>query len=625
MRRIPWIWQMIEKGVNYTFWSLATGSRTPPRYPSCLDFDLKPNQHYLTRLFPSGRVFFVTPSFVISDPIKFYEFMRWFGTWCHNPRYLLVTSADFPSWLQGLCMEKSHEWWRYEQNHSEEPSFDQYIRTHGLTKGRTDALVKAWQVLKRVMEDYEGEEAHESVRRIMWAPREINPNDEQSLVNWFLWWSTTSLDCHRRFFVLGSNAENRNRAYRTIRVPNYDPDQSLDPDKLMEKNRLKGEAEERKVRALWDAQSVVETPAATTTEPVWGAPTGPRRSSFISQSGHGFPSSLFESDRADVLKAWIFNLSKESHSSYATPFWQPVSWQDIPMADHFGDHSCEYANFTHWLSACKKFWKNKNTWIGLFYTPGGIWDPARPPHSYKRDPWIAVFRPVNPHFVHPEYSATELLIWDLNVKRKEDLSDMQLRLIDFVKKEAPRLVCPSYFLATVWYGNRPSRATRPEDHPLDATCLQLRDMVGDTKFWLPPYSKILQTKGWTELPLPEAEREIKQQQMYAPTDQRGHQRLFPKHPSDDEEPVSFVWLPPRGTVKHFRCYNDLYEAAYQNRVKNDACREFRYSYRPTLEWYEEQKREGRHSTYVHVDAGDKILARLPNARAKGSSSSSRPK
>ncbi|EMR66505.1 putative chromo domain-like protein [Eutypa lata UCREL1] len=132
-------------------------------------------------------------------------------------------------------------------------------------------------------------------------------------------------------------------------------------------------------------------------------------------------------------------------------------------------------------------------------------------------------------------------------------------------------------------------------------------MVGDTKFWLPPYSKILQTKGWTELPLPEAEREIKQQQI------------------DDEEPVSFVWLPPRGTVKHFRCYNDLYEAAYQNRVKNDACREFRYSYRPTLEWYEEQKREGRHSTYVHVDAGDKILARLPNARAKGSSSSSRPK
>lgn len=420
--------------------------------------------------------------------------------------------------------------------------------------------------------------------------------------------------------MLGSNARNKTRAYRIVRIPNYDMDQSLDPEELVEKSRLKSEAEEQKVLALWDAQSAIEDSEVTTTEHGSGTPTGRRKGSFISQAGLDFPSNLFQSDRADVLKTWLVNLSKEFHSSWATPFWQPVSWQDIPMADHFGDHSCEYANFTHWLSACQKFWRAKNTWFGLFYTPSGKWDPAKPSHTYKRHPWIAIFRPVNPHIFALDYTATELLIWDLNVKEAADLSDMQLRLIDFVRKESSRLVCSSYYLKTVWYSNRTGRAIDPQDHPLDATCLQLREMIGDAKFWLPPFDKVLSTRGWNELPLSEVGKIIEQQQRDTPSVRTGHQRPFPRHPRDSEEPVSFVWLPPRGTVKHFRCYNDLYEAAYQNRVKNDTCREFRYTYRPTLEWYEEQKKEGRHFSYVNVDAGDRILDRLPRAK-----SSSKPK
>ncbi len=421
---------MIDKGKNYTFWSLATGRRTPPRYPSRVDFDLKPNQHLMTRLFPSGRAFFITPSFVISDPIKFCEFMQWFGGWCHNPRYLLATSADFPSWLQGLCMEKSQEWTKYQQGHSGEPGFAQVTGKYGLTKDRTDALVKAWQILRKIM-DYGDEETHRDVQKVMWAPREINPNDEQSLVNWFLWWSTMFLDRHRRFYVLGSSAKHRDRAYRTVRIPNYDPDQTLDPDELTEKNRPKKEAEEQEILGFWEALAVGQDPAMTTNmessdtkanilqgaKPPPKAPAAHSQGSFISQAELGFPTKMFKSDRAFELNQWLTNLQESSRIKWTTPFRLPVSWLDIPMADHFGDPRCDYANFTHWLSACSKFWKGRNTWVGLFYTPDGVWDPAKPPNSYRRHPWIAIYRPVNPHINQESYNATELLIWDVAAER----------------------------------------------------------------------------------------------------------------------------------------------------------------------------------------------------------------
>lgn len=618
LRRVPLIWQMIEKGRNYTFWSLTTGRRTPPRYPSRLDFDLRPDQYYLTRLFPSGRAFLVTPSFVISDPIKFCDLLHWSRRCGH--RWLIVTSAEFPSWLQGLCQEKSNEW-RYEKNRNGESGFKEFAHKYGLTMERIDAFWKAWELLRKIIEEHGDEETHANVRKVMWAPREINPNDEQSLVNWFFWWSTTSLDCYRRFYVLGSSVKNKATAYRTIRVPNYDPDQSLDPDELTEKHRLEREAEEQKILALWDPQGVGNPPATTIaegsdaitrdqdTKSLEKAPTDRHRGSFVSQSGLPFPSSLFPSDRPDILKSWLIDRQHNCKTYFSTPFWQAISWQDVAMADHFGDPKCEYANFTHWLSTCQRFRKAKNTWFGLFYTPNGKWDPARPSHTYGRHPWIAVYRPVNPHLgVLDSYSATELFIWDLDVRKKTDLSDMQLRLIDFVRKETSKLVCADYFLDRVWYSNRASRAISPQSHILDATCLQLEDMMDDSRYWVPPFDGAIRTRGWHEIAPSEVTQKVEQLNMAI--NQRGHQQPFPKHYSDAEEPPSFVWLPPRGTAKLFRCYNDLYEAAYQNRAEDEACREFRYRYRPTLEWYEEQKREGRHFSYVCVDAGDRILDRL---------------
>ncbi|KAK7747022.1 hypothetical protein SLS62_009279 [Diatrype stigma] len=541
--------------------------------------------------------------------------------WLRDTPKCSITSAEFPSWLQGLCQEKSHEW-RYQKTHNSEYGFKEYAHKYGLTMERIDAFWKAWELLKKITEEYGDEETHANVRKVMWAPREINPNDEQSLVNWFFWWSTTSLDCYRRFYVLGSSVKNKATAYRMIRVPNYDPDQSLDPDELMEKHRLEREAEEQKVMALWDPQGVGNPPATTTSEGGSDAitkdqnvksppktPADRHRNSFVSQSGLPFPSNLFASDRPEILKSWLIERQRNCKTHFSTPFWQPISWEDVAMADHFGDPTCEYANFTHWLSTCQRFRKAKNTWYGLFYTPNGKWDPTRPSHTYGRHPWIAVYRPVNPHQgTQEDYFATELFIWDLDVGKKKELSDMQLRLIDFVRRQAPKLVCPDYFLDRVWYSNRVSRDVSRQSHILDATCLQLEDMMDDARYWVPPFDGPIRTRGWREIAPSEVAHKVEQLNMAI--NQGGHQKPFPKHYSDAEEPPSFVWLPPRGTVKPFRCYNDLYEAAYRNRTEDEACREFRYQYRPTLEWYEEQKREGRHFSYVCVDAGDRILDRL---------------
>ncbi|RYO86516.1 hypothetical protein DL766_003039 [Monosporascus sp. MC13-8B] len=625
IRRVPYVWEMIDRGKSYTFWNLATGRRTPPRYPSRVDFDLKPGQHCMTRLFPSGRAFLITPSFVISDPKRFYDFMHWFSGFCHNARYLIAIAADFPSWLHDLCMEKSQEMTRFYKEHEDEPLFGEFVQKYGLTKDRLDALARAWQILRKIMTDFGDEEAHIDVRRVMWAPREINPNDEQSLVNWFFWWSTVFLDRHRRFYVLGSNAKYKDRAYRTVRVPNYAPDQILNLNELQEKNRAKKETEEAQILAFWEGQAEEQNPgamadtdshsskadnrtteASTNVSPIGG------RASLTSQNGRGFLSRLFNSDRADELQTWLRNLNKEMYTTWSTPFWQPVSWRDIPMADHFGDHRCDYANFTHWLSRCAKFRRVKNTWAGLFYTPDGDWDPAKPASSYKRHPWIAALRPVNPHFNEEGWAATELLIWDLSVGREADLSGMQIRLINFVRGEISK-VAPEYFLHRVWFSNRRHSDVSGYDHPLDITCVQLRAMLGEARIWLPPFDGVLRARGWTELPLSYVSDKLKEDEN--PIDSGGHQQPFPTHFSDEAEPVTYVWLPPRGTTKQFRCYNDLYEAAYQNRVKDSTCREFRYSYRPTLEWYEEQKKEGRHCTHVCVDAADRIMAKLPRTKS----------
>ena len=644
IRRIPLIWHMVDRG-QYRFFSLATGRRTPPRYPSRLDIDLKPHQHAMTQLFPSGRAFFITPSFVISDPIGFYDFVYWFSVWCHNPRYIISASADFLPWLQSLCMEKDQELMKHQKYHRGEAGLDPVVYRYGLGKDRTDAILKAWILLKKIMRDYGDEEADTTVRKVMWAPREIDPNDEQSLVNWYLWWTTMFLDQHRRFYVLGSNERFKDRAYRTVRVPNYDPDQTLDPDELREKNRLKGEAEEKQVMEYWGAQShgiehgvttqpvrqpseIVTSRAAPPHDPQAGAP----------QPGMEFPTRLFRSDRAFELQEWLRNLDHRGRNSRATPFFQPVSWENLQMADHFGDQSCQYANYTHWLSSCSEFWKGANTWVGLFYTPSGDWDPEKPASAYTRHPWIAVLRPVNPHFKSP-YAATELFIWDLAADKEASLSYMQMRLVDFVKREAARLVSPNYRLERVWYSDEHGRTPSPQDHPLDITCQHLEDLVLNTQQWLPPWEKHIEAKGWKRLPPSYVTKRLRGEirpaedpganatsaaasgPAGADDDHRrqqhgaaaGHRKPFPKHPDDEGEPLAFVWLPPRGDSKQrpSRCYNDLYEAAWSARAHDPACRAFRHTFRPTTEWYEQQRREGRGCSHVCVDAGDAILENLP--------------
>lgn len=619
IRRIPLIFQLVDRG--YNFYSLATGRRTPPRFPSLPGFDLKPNQHAITRLFSHGRAFLITPSFVISDPIKFYDFIQWFSVWCQNPRYLIAASTDFLHWLQSLCMEKGRELMRHQAGTLRGAALDRLLSTCGLSRDRTDALVKAWILLKRIMNDYgDGatygdEAAYTGMQRVIWAPREINPNDEQSLVNWFFWWSTISLDRHRRFYVLGSNAKYQRRAYRTVRVPNYDPEQTLDPEKLNERNRLKGEAEEHEILAYWDAQFVEPTLDGT-------AQSDSHQNANVATNtapASGFPTKLFKSDRAIELGNWLKELDRDTKSLWVTPFWQPVSWEDVKMADHFGDPFCEYANFNHWLSSCKEFSSRLNTWAGLFYTPDGDWDHTKPASTYTRHPWIAVVRPVNPHRKLPEgYGPMELFLWDPAVDKPANLSDIQIRLVDFVQREAARLVSPRYYLEKVWCSNKLGNFVSPQDHPLDIACLHLKEMIHDTRRWLPPLEQILPTRGWSRLRLPYVAQRKSGGVEHEPAvpQAKGHQQPFPKHSSDEGEPPAMVWLPPRGTSQRFECYNDLYEAAYRHRVKNAWCREFPFTYRPTTEWYDQQKREGRGCSHVCVDAGDRILEGLPKGDKK---------
>lgn len=86
--------------------------------------------------------------------------------------------------------------------------------------------MRAWELVCDIVhaskgDGYDLEEAPEEIRKAVWASGCIDPNDEQSLVNWFGWWSTTRLTSYRRFYVIGFRARGNAKARKTVRIPNY--------------------------------------------------------------------------------------------------------------------------------------------------------------------------------------------------------------------------------------------------------------------------------------------------------------------------------------------------------------------------------------------------------------------
>lgn len=633
IRVIPVISQTIESRRCYTFWNIGTGQYDPPRFPSDIDATIEPGSLQMIRLFPHGRAFLITPSFALSDPAKLCQFLDWFKAYCANPHYILIACADFPNYLRAITLEKAKEHEELCSSHKDDPKLEALLADLGLSRADLDARFRAWQILTDIIKQSGDEEATYGIRKVDWITDFIDPNDEQSLVNWFCWWATTKCDRYRKFAVLGSSNYKSRAAYRNIEVPAYTSETVVDPDVAWARENEYRQAREA-VRDSNEGNNDVSKSGSMNPD---HAPETP-----VSR-----PAPNLQVIRGTSLRKRITDLyGRINNGSLKAGHWarlhvNPVSWLDVRMADHFGDSRFEYDTFKNWLGATPRFHKGINTWYGLFYTIDKEWDSLVPTEAYGRHPWIAVIRPKNPHFPATKYAEIELFIWDISAEKRADsqgpsslLLDMQRRLINLVREEIAARDA-RFHLEDVYVSSMIDQELKTiGESPLDATFNMLKAMMGDGSRWLPPFENILPKRGWSKVEEAEwkggmavaapgssaaTQQQQEQQQPQQQQQEQKHQGIpFPRNPSDDNKMQRSIWHSPRPKAKvdKSKCVNDLYKAAFRARMADTSCQMMKYQYRSTTDWYHDMKSEGRTTSLVYVEAADKILAALPNFQKK---------
>ncbi|KAI0154477.1 hypothetical protein GGR57DRAFT_116046 [Xylariaceae sp. FL1272] len=616
LERISNLWAMLQTH-RYTFWDLNTGENNPPLYPSDLSATIDPARLQLTRLFPFGKAFLITPSFVITDPRGLYYFLEWFKSQADNPHYLLVGCFDFPQFLRDITEEKERE--RFLLRRDFPDVNEKFLEDIGRGKHHIDYHFKAWELLRNIMARYGDDETSEDVRKVFWANEFIDPSDEQSLVNWFCWWSSTKLDMFRRFYVLGSSPRCAERAYRNIAILKYFDSNDSNPEvaaaflarktKAWEAKQAKGNDD---IDIAWCSDVVLNNEGRIQ---LIGPPT-----KSLCKAKFAFPGTIFSTEDIGQLQTRIRVHRYQTLTNWADLHEQPVAWRDSAMADQFGDsgHRSQFDTFNHWIDAAPDFNPNKNTWCGIFYTIVDEWDPDLPKSSYSRHPWIALWRPTYPQRLRIQgIKNFELFIWDAAADDREyytgrPLLDMQCQLVDFVK-ERVKTMYPGCSLIDVWYGSHTDILPAPNDNVLDKTWSRLIELYKDWKRWLPPQYASLEEQKWRHVD-PRLYQGGQYMSPFTPKKKAWGLQVdgVPRNENDKHKPERSIWHPMTKTAMGLdsRCINALHEACRRARLEDPNCEAIRYDYPATEKWYAQLVAEGRDHTYVRVDDAQIILKSL---------------
>jgi hypothetical protein len=231
--RLPDIMMLLQKSsllVRY-----VTDSGTPhPKYPS----DSLPEDNRLlgqiteTLILPLGHAFLLTPSLIVTEPQKVIEILHWFsglkrgngkfgaslpGTW------KIVTCHGLIDYVLEVAISKVEEKRDFEKLHKRKASLEQDIEDRGLNFGMCKARFELHETLlelvaKSFLKSHAEDIVDQHTSPIVYAPEEIDPDNEQLLVEWFASWAIQKFDKHRKFTVVGSRPEKIDRARRMIKV-----------------------------------------------------------------------------------------------------------------------------------------------------------------------------------------------------------------------------------------------------------------------------------------------------------------------------------------------------------------------------------------------------------------------
>ncbi|OIW25825.1 hypothetical protein CONLIGDRAFT_647555 [Coniochaeta ligniaria NRRL 30616] len=642
LRRITDLWNRLH---NYrdSYWCLSEAIQPQPVFPSLTlpDDFARPGEIRFTPLFPARPkrrvVLFLTPSFLSSEPRQVFELLQWFyDVWVlrRSPTCRLVTAYNLHEYLEELALVKSRERERLLNLHKHDvPQAEMLAKSRGLNSDDCAYRFKAWSLALELhhlrARDAGPSDVNEDLSSLQYADASIDPNDEQSLVNWFGWWSSMRLDQFRGFHVVGSASTMKfngsKKGSRIIRIPKYSRCTLNDPDLVREEvQRINEPTEPSKDLAQSDVQESISSASLT------GPSAGPSRP-WVFQSRH------VTSERAS---AFTHELQQMKDGGPLKVYVFPVSWMDIEQSFHFGDVREEFTRLERWWTFAYPFSPSRpfNTFLAFFYTLSEDWNPEAPPASKTpvRHPWICVYRTVGGVRARPS-GPCELLIWDPAARdrfpgeqapRENELAYGQRRTIEYVREKTGDKN-PGSWLSHVWYGGfeRPPNVDSP--HHIDIALASLDMMTRDPFTNLPLPHSVLAHLGY---------RKVRpQSSALSPTKQQTSPRSEPMdidtpeddESSEDDEDTRIIFHPPRGerlpNGKRTRCINHLYEQATAARreakLEGKEKTHMRYEFQVTTEWYDVQRFEGRGFEHVYVAPWESVFSLLQIASTSTSRAS----
>lgn len=629
VRRIPSLAALLLDTTNYNTWSFSAVQPVLPH------IDLR--QPMFNRLFPQGKAILITPSFMVSEPQKTLEFFTWFfgrnsqSQFSFNKLVMAYGALDY---LRDLSAEKTtnrnelrQTRWKGLSVVDEKLQENMGALTEDDIQARQRVYLIAYEYLasKVVLNGPYSEE-----NPIIYADASIDPDDEQSLVNWFGWWSTMRIGQYRNFFVVGSKINGSpssrgidgqripSKASRVITIPRYSQSTVNDPNEAL--------------------RAVTPQEPQNGLEQVVNPANSPTRSA-------GWFDSLTLGNNENRIVDLLDDLDKAYLKGHARLFKFPVSWTGLAMADHFGDHSNEFRRIRDWFGHAWPWLKDEsrrfNTYIGCFHTIETLdFDPLAFPRGQKprRHMWLAVYRPVNVHDKTTGYKQTELIIWDVKARDRipnpdatriaeSDLIYMQRQLIDYVRQHGHEKN-PGSNLQRVYLGgfkHPPSDSTLP----VDITVEYLRRLAMDLKYTLPSAERYLFQSGF--FPVHREKTPAGPRGFVASL--KGAVAAGPGDPlivDTAEDPPSgelaaserIIFHPPRGSGVDVqsRCTNHLFERARLAHLRNGNAKEMEFTFRSTMDWYGDQLAEDRGFQHINVDNWE-VIFKLLNVKPPVSSSS----
>jgi chromo domain-containing protein 1 len=576
IRLFPNVKLPLQRSSNFSFWIFSKSLQPLPLYDS-LEQSCRIGDVTLQPICGHRKVLLVTPSFVVSQPQQAWNFFKWFYKDWHRARdsARLVVCADFDTWILGVATEYEDDRARHKSK-----SFVRKIES-GIAKKEHETLYKIWSMVRGLMDS-----SSEEQPAFIYAPDSIDGNDEQSLVNWFGWWSIMNLDMYRKFSVVGSNNKAPERLTRHITRPEFSTSTLISPDEVY-----------RVVDPIDSSQTPLQE--ISTADSVRNQPRRKFR--------------LIIGDDATSFRKILNELESSTHRVTRTPvtlFNAPVAYWNPGMVDAFSREFAPYSQCVWYFGETVHGPGHHNTGLAFCYTPERTWSPGETRENLERSrrPWIVAYRAIEP-FKKP-WTGTELVIWDPAWKANArgtgeiyegDLIEAQRRMIQAVREKLDT----ELELKKIWIRG-PDLSPDGLTEPLDVTIHQLQRIMRDVRSSIPAPTWAMVNSGW---------------RLVEPGDAPHRPQLPSPEPMDIDDPMDTsdvtddalktVFHPPRGKKMNrpSNCKNRLFQHCSHDKARGNNGKDTEYRFRPTMEWYEQQVEEGRGFEHIRVTAWEAVFER----------------